>query len=493
MRSVSDTIREVTVADIKGDINCILNLDSLVNASNIDVFNIHGINAVGSIMTTNSEPLPSGLSTFIVHNNALSGNIDWSIFRNITRMLSFRVHGNPGLTGNIDWDIVRHMYSNRELNQEPKSAFSAHATNLAGDNGYFIGLNIDDIRLDTTYKCKSSIYCKEEYGFYSIDRSSEFVGTNKSCTCMCSNGISNVISHLCPSTNFTTFSPTSATIFPTITPTLIPSFIPTISPTESPTFTPTNTITTLTPSISPSLIPSRTPTQRITTSQPTSTPTQITNIPSKLTESPSIFPTESPNKPSNSPSNFPSITTNTPSATPTETANNPSLTPLIPVTTNITTNIETTTPNATLMPSIEPTLSPTISPSIQCNAIKITTLLERAYGMNTSSNCQSASCNWELSYALQDNHINNRPFFESSTNDVTISYSIHQWNINLDTSTKLSLLSDAPYPPNNAFWTLSTNNHIEYQLEIECTIIPGILNISYFRPLTHINIECNHA
>ena len=84
---------------------------------------------------------------------------------------------------------------------------------------------------------------------------------------------------------------------------------------------------------------------------------------------------------------------------------------------------------------------------------------------------------------MQETLINNRPVFESTTNDVIIQYNFNRWEINLDISTKLSVESALLYPPNNSYWKLSSNNNIEFQLRIEYIYImdpsssAGILSI----------------
>ena len=213
------------------------------------------------------------------------------------------------------------------------------------------------------------------------------------------------------------------------------------------------------------------------TTAPTITPTMNTLSPTQETSNPtkeSLMPTSTPTGSTDTPSRIP---TGTPSATPTETSTNPTLTP-----TSIPSETPTLYPSGfpSITPSLSPTLNPTNSPSISCDTIKVTSLYKSQNGVNTSPVCTSLiPCDWELTYQLQNTLINNRPWFKSITNDVNIQYNNNQWIINLDLTKELSLSSGISYPPNDLFWTLSTNNQIQYRLRIECTTItaPGITTL----------------
>ena len=102
------------------------------------------------------------------------------------------------------------------------------------------------------------------------------------------------------------------------------------------------------------------------------------------------------------------------------------------------------------------------------NDIQLTTIDKLQNQTDISPICSNLiPCNWELSYEMQAILINNRPAYKSTSNDVIIQYNFDRWEINLDTSTRLSVESGLMYPPNNLYWKLSTNNNIEFQLRIE--------------------------
>ena len=135
------------------------------------------------------------------------------------------------------------------------------------------------------------------------------------------------------------------------------------------------------------------------------------------------------------------------------------------------------------------------------NDIKVATIAKLLNQTNITPICStSIPCNWELSYKLQETLTNDRPVYKSTINDVIIQYNFDCWEINLDTSTKLSVKSQSQYPPNNSLWQLSTNYHIEYQLRIESinvidsssqsgkSVIPWIICISIGIPLILIVI-----
>ena len=279
-----------------------LDLYVVTNLTKLNTLDIHRTNSFGSITTGN--PLPTTLSQFDIQANNIDGEIDWSAFRNIRDMSVFRLFDNPSLNGTVDWDIVRNMFTNTNSPTNQVTQFRVKNTGLSGNNANFIGLDLWFIEMDVTYRCNSSIYCREDYGFYSIDRTDSIFGRQKKilpdCTCLCSNGTLTIISDLCPISNFTwapTASPTipsqPPTSFPTMIPSIFPSTTPTTTPTLSPSVTPSitpthsPTIHTQSPTLFPSSIPSTTPTVFPSTS-PAINPTKL---PTRLTRSPTVFPT----------------------------------------------------------------------------------------------------------------------------------------------------------------------------------------------------------
>ena len=344
--SVRDTLSEFVIGDPNNGLTTNLDLNDFTNFTKLNILDIHGSNSFGTITTTNSLPLPNTISQFNIQINNINGEIDWSIFRNIKNMITFRIFNNALLTGTIDWNIVKNMFSNTPSSTETQ--FRTKNTGLLGNNANFIGLDLWWFEMDTTYRCVSSIYCKEDYGFYSIDRSNTAFGRRlnilPSCTCLCSNGTLTIISDLCPTTNFTWIPTASPTQTPTNSPSTTPSLNPTRTPSAKPTITPTTltktpTLITLSPTLVPSMIPSMIP-SRSPTIYPTKLPTQSTRFPTKT---PSVTPTLYP---SMIPSIFPSTS---PTILPSQT---PSLTPTV-----------SPTFIPTILPSKIPSLTPTVSPT----------------------------------------------------------------------------------------------------------------------------------
>ena len=218
--SVSNTLSEFIIGGPNGGLTTNLDLNVFINFTNINTLDIFSLNSSGTLTTINSLPLPNTIQRFNVQTNKLNGKIDWNIFRNIQNMLEFRLFDNPSLNGSIDWDIVKNMFSNTQINADTQ--FRVTGTGLSGNNANFIGLDLWWFDMDITYHCNSSIYCKEDYGFYSIDRSIEAFGRRQNilpeCTCLCSNGTLTIISDLCPTTNFTWIPTASPTIAPTNSP-----------------------------------------------------------------------------------------------------------------------------------------------------------------------------------------------------------------------------------------------------------------------------------
>ena len=290
--SVQDTLQEFIIGDPRNGLTTVLDLNVLVNMTNLYVFDIHKFNAPGTLTTSNSAPLPDTITRFYIQLNNFAGKVDWSIFDNIRNIIDFRIFGNPLLTGVVDWNVVKNMFSKTGSNEN--TVFRIPHTGLSGNNADFIGLDLWWIDMDITYQCNSSIYCKEDRDFYSIDRRDRVFGRRfnilPECTCLCSNGTLTVISDLCPTTNFTWIPTASPTSTPSLTPSLMPSMIPSLIPTISTKLPTSNTqLPTLFPSMIPSVIPSNLPTRT-----PSATPlVKPTIIPTVI---PTIIPTELPTK-----------------------------------------------------------------------------------------------------------------------------------------------------------------------------------------------------
>ena len=311
--SVQNTLETLRAFEIQG--NILFDMNVLTNCSNLIVIDISGNNnIIGNIQTTNSNALSNTLLEFDVRNNNLSGSIDWEIFRNCDKVLKFQIEGNYHLNGSINWNIVKHMFSNHD--ESTASYFEVDKTNLMGMDADFRNLHssLNIITLNVEYRCNSSIYCKEEYGFYSINRSHNRFGTingiKPECTCLCSNGTLVVISHLCATTNYTFPSTSTPTNISSMTPTREPTTHPSITPTMSPVSTLTPTFTSSYPTILPTALPTELPTPK--SLFPTLLPTVL---PIALTLKPTTLPTKTSSLPTSS-SSTPTTITQLPTYTP---------------------------------------------------------------------------------------------------------------------------------------------------------------------------------
>ena len=347
-----------------------IDLDPFVNATNLIDINLHRNAFTGEIKTTNSRPL-SRIDQFRLDQNDLSGQIDWNIF--VGSGIKSLWLNNNNFIGTIDWNIIRQLslngLSTLRLQGNAFSDINADFRNITG---------ITNFRLDVNVRCKSSIYCPEQYGFVSIDRSEVIISNSiaPACTCLCSNGNNTIISPLCPNTP--TFAPTNR---PTLSPSNEPSIAPTNTPTIEPSLFPTNEPTILT--IIPTLYPTRLPTQNTDspshspTSNPTEIPTIATNSPSTI---PTMIPTEIPTIFTVNPTrttSFPSIETSLPSRIPTiEPTLFPTIQTINPTRNTITPSISTESPtNNTYLPTLQ-TRIPTLFTNVPTNAPTLISQIE---------------------------------------------------------------------------------------------------------------------